>query len=63
MNTIKKGLGRGLSALFGDSSPRENAKVTSKVNVVGIADLSRNPYQCKIGDIGREFKRAIEPVE
>ena len=41
----KKGLGRGLSALFGDSSPRENAKVTSKVNVVGIADLSRNPYQ------------------
>ncbi len=41
----KKGLGRGLSALFGDSSPRENSKVTSKVNVVGIADLSRNPYQ------------------
>ena len=41
----KKGLGRGLSALFGDSSPRENAKVTSKVNVVGIADLTRNPYQ------------------
>ena len=41
----KKGLGRGLSALFGDSSPKENSKVTSKVNVVGIADLSRNPYQ------------------
>ena len=42
----KKGLGRGLSALFGD----ESSKVISKNNndeprKVSISDLSRNPYQ------------------
>ena len=42
----KKGLGRGLSALFGD----ESSKVISKKNnneprKVSISDLSRNPYQ------------------
>ena len=41
----KKGLGRGLSALFGDSQPKENKKVENQINVVAIADLSRNPYQ------------------
>ena len=41
----KKGLGRGLSALFGDTSPKENTKVTSKINTVSISDLSRNSYQ------------------
>ena len=41
----KKGLGRGLSALFGDSSPKENTKIANKVNTVAIADLSRNSYQ------------------
>ena len=41
----KKGLGRGLSALFGDSQPKENTKVKNQINVVAIADLSRNPYQ------------------
>ena len=41
----KKGLGRGLSALFGDSQPKENTKVENQINVVAIADLSRNPYQ------------------
>ena len=40
----KKGLGRGLSALFGDQKADEkysNKEITS----VSIADLSRNPYQ------------------
>ena len=44
MNPAKKGLGRGLSALFGDI---ENKSISSdKVsNTVPIADLSRNKYQ------------------
>ena len=41
----KKGLGRGLSALFGDTTPEEKTKITNKSNMVAIADLSRNPYQ------------------
>ena len=46
MNTSrKKGLGRGLSALFGDSTPEEKTKITNQSNMVAIADLSRNPYQ------------------
>ena len=40
----KKGLGRGLSALFGDSSPKEKSQVSNN-NMVAIADLSKNPYQ------------------
>ena len=41
----KKGLGRGLSALFGDSSPKQKTQKTNPINMVNIADLSRNPYQ------------------
>ena len=41
----KKGLGRGLSALFGDSSPDKKQKITNQGTTVAIADLSRNPYQ------------------
>ena len=41
----KKGLGRGLSALFGDSSPKQKTQTTNPINMVNIADLSRNPYQ------------------
>ena len=41
----KKGLGRGLSALFGDQQPKNNTKVTSSLNQISISDLSRNPYQ------------------
>ena len=41
----KKGLGRGLSALFGDSSPDKKTKIENQVNMVAIADLSNNPYQ------------------
>ena len=42
--TKKKGLGRGLSALFGD----DTSKITDKnneINRVSISDLTRNPYQ------------------
>jgi len=45
MNGKKKGLGRGLSALFGDSAPKENKQISNQNNMVPIADLTRNPYQ------------------
>ena len=41
----KKGLGRGLSALFGDSLPKEKPQEINQNNMIAIADLSRNPYQ------------------
>ncbi len=41
----KKGLGRGLSALFGDSVPKEKLPSTNQNNVAAIADLTSNRYQ------------------
>ena len=41
----KKGLGRGLSALFGDEKLKEKPQEINKSNTVSISDLSRNPYQ------------------
>ena len=41
----KKGLGRGLSALFGDDKPKDQAKSVNQTNLISISDLSRNPYQ------------------
>ena len=41
----KKGLGRGLSALFGDDKPKEENLFKKELNMVSIGDLSRNPYQ------------------
>ena len=46
MNSGKKrGLGRGLSALFGDQKLEEKVVEKKEVNKVSISDLSRNPYQ------------------
>ena len=45
MSGKKKGLGRGLSALFGDEKPNDKPKEIRKSNTVSISDLSRNPYQ------------------
>ena len=46
MNSGKKrGLGRGLSALFGDTTPKKKSPLTSQNNTAAIADLTRNPYQ------------------
>ncbi len=45
MSGKKKGLGRGLSALFGDEKPQDESKNTKQSNTVSISDLSRNPYQ------------------
>ena len=44
-NGKKKGLGRGLSALFGDEKAKDKPQVINKSNTVSISDLSRNPYQ------------------
>ncbi len=41
----KKGLGRGLSALFGDEKPKDKHNDINKTNSVLISDLNRNPYQ------------------
>jgi len=41
----KKGLGRGLSALFGDDKPKDQVKAANQTNLISISDLSRNPYQ------------------
>ena len=41
----KKGLGRGLSALFGDEKPKSKPIIAAQSNSVSIGDLSRNPYQ------------------
>ncbi len=44
MNPAKKGLGRGLSALFGDIEKKEGLNQTHP-NKIAIADLQRNKYQ------------------
>ena len=54
MSTIKKkGLGRGLSALFGYEAPKKIVK-DSETKRVSISDLSRNPYQPR--ETFNEFK-------
>ena len=45
MSGKKKGLGRGLSALFGDEKPKNTTQEIRESNTVSISDLSRNPYQ------------------
>jgi ParB family transcriptional regulator, chromosome partitioning protein len=44
----KKGLGRGLSALFGDDTPKEKTVEKKELFKVAISDLSRNPYQPRL---------------
>ena len=54
MSTIKKkGLGRGLSALFGDVAQKTVVK-DSETRRISISDLSRNPYQPR--ETFNEFK-------
>jgi len=44
MNPAKKGLGRGLSALFGDIE-KKSGTIDSKVNKISIANIQRSRYQ------------------
>ena len=67
----KKGLGRGLSALFGDEKVKDKPKEINKSNTVSISDLSRNPYQPrqhfseeKLEELANSIKKngVIQPV-
>ena len=67
----KKGLGRGLSALFGDQKLKEKADVSKKLTTISIGDLSRNPYQPrdifdedKLEQLSNSFKKngIIQPI-
>ena len=68
--TKKKGLGRGLSALFGDESPKTNIK-DNETKRVSISDLTRNPYQpretfneAKLEELTNSIKKngIIQPI-
>ncbi len=67
----KKGLGRGLSALFGDMPVNEKSPATNQNNMVAIADLTRNPYQPrqnfkeeKLDELANSIKKngIIQPI-
>ena len=67
----KKGLGRGLSALFGDEKPKAKTQEINKQNYIAISDLSRNPYQPrqnfseeKLEELSKSIKKngIIQPI-
>ncbi len=67
----KKGLGRGLSALFGDQKSHEKPKELNQSNLISISDLSRNPYQPrqtfseeKLDELANSIKKngIIQPI-
>ena len=67
----KRGLGRGLSALFGDQKTVEKPKEFKKSNLISISDLSRNPYQprqsfseAKLEELSNSIKKngIIQPI-
>ncbi len=71
MSGKKKGLGRGLSALFGDEKPKDKQKEIRQSNTVSISDLSRNPYQPrqnfseeKLDELANSIKKngIIQPI-
>ena len=71
MSGKKKGLGRGLSALFGDEKPKDKPQEITQLNTVSISDLSRNPYQPrqyfseeKLEELANSIKKngVIQPI-
>ena len=67
----KKGLGRGLSALFGDTTREEKKPLINQSNTAAISDLSRNPYQPrqnfkeeKLDELANSIKKngIIQPI-
>ena len=67
----KKGLGRGLSALFGDIKTNDISKEINTINKVAIGDLRRNPYQPrqsfneeKLEELANSIKKngVIQPI-
>ena len=70
MNAAKKGLGRGLSALFGDIEKKSGSNQTQS-NKIPIADLQRNKYQPrtifdeeKLAELSSSIKKngVIQPI-
>ena len=70
MNPAKKGLGRGLSALFGDLEKKSDSRQI-EINKVPIADLDRNKYQPrdrfdedKLNELSKSIKEngIIQPI-
>ena len=71
-NSKKKGLGRGLSALFGDQkSEQKDQKITGKSLRAGISDLRPNKYQPrthfneeKLSELANSIKKngIIQPI-
>ena len=71
MSSKKKGLGRGLSALFGDEKPKTKPQEINQSNTIPISDLSRNPYQPrqnfskeKLEELANSIKKngVIQPI-
>ena len=72
MNTKKKGLGKGLSALFGEQTNREKAfKIEGNSQKALIGDLVRNKYQprsifdeSKLDELSNSIKKngIIQPI-
>ena len=71
MSGKKKGLGRGLSALFGDDKPIDKPQELQQKNSVSISDLTRNPYQPrqnfseeKLNELANSIKKngIIQPI-
>ena len=67
----KRGLGRGLSALFGDQKNVEKPQESNQSNLISISDLSRNPYQPrqnfsedKLDELANSIKKngIIQPI-
>ena len=69
----KKGLGRGLPALFGDQNfeTKESINNTNNINKISISNLSRNPYQprlnfnkTKLEELAQSIKKngIIQPI-
>ena len=59
----KKGLGRGLSALFGDEKPKGKTHKINKFHSVSISDLSRNPYQPRQYFSDQKLKELAESIK
>jgi len=63
MSGKKKGLGRGLSALFGDEKPQDKPKIIKQSNTVSISDLSRNPYQPRVNFIEEKLQELANSIK
>ena len=62
MSAQKKGLGKGLSALFGEIENKIDNKSNQK-NTIAISDLERNKYQPRIIFDEEKLEELMEQME